>query len=179
MIGLPVDVQITTKEIAEALLPAGTLIGNGPVISILGWNAGSQSFSPWAAAAANTNVFAVSPADGIFVRVSEQVTWTIVGMPIADPIAVGLQAGFNLISIPAATVGGYDARTLAETLLPAGTGIGDGPVISILGWNAGSQSFSPWAAAAAETNKFAIDVDPSDGTQAYFVRLRQPEQLAP
>jgi len=179
LVGLPVDQVITSREIAVAVLPAETAIGQGPVISVLGWDAASQSFKAWAAAAPDANIFTVSPGQGIFVRVSQNTTLTVVGMPITVPIPLDLLSGFNLVSVPAVTAGELTSKSIAEALLPQGTAIGDGPVISVLGWDAASQSFKAWAAAASEANIFTIDSDPIGGVGGYFVRLKEPKQLSP
>ena len=55
-------------SLAEAIGPIG-----GPVISVLGWDAGSQSFKPWAAANPDTGAFAIDPNAGYFVRLSEPI----------------------------------------------------------------------------------------------------------
>ena len=171
LIGVPVELTapMTARDLAEALLPAGVVIGDGPVISVLGWDAASQSFTPWAAANPDTNDFTLVVGKGYFVRTSQSATWSPTGRPIVDSVSLDLTAGFNLVSFPFMTpAGGYTARSLAEALLPAGVGIGDGPVISVLGWDGGSQSFSPWAAANPDTNPFAMD--PLGG---YFVRMSE------
>jgi len=100
-------------------------------------------------------------------------------MPITVPIPLDLLSGFNLVSVPAVTAGELTSKSIAEALLPQGTAIGDGPVISVLGWDAASQSFKAWAAAASEANIFTIDSDPIGGVGGYFVRLKEPKQLSP
>ena len=61
---------------AEALLDAGESLADGPVISVLGWNAASQLFAAWAAASPDANVFnIVEEISGYFIRLSEAATF--------------------------------------------------------------------------------------------------------
>ena len=77
------------------------------------------------------------------------------------PVDVQLLAGFNLIGIPVQFETEMKARDLAEALLPAGTAIGDGPVISVLGWNASSQAVQHDKMAAGMVERVVVHPVPS------------------
>lgn len=68
-----------------------------------------------------------------------------------------LAAGFNLISVPFASTGGYDAKSLAEAIDPGGA------VASILKWDAG---YAAWLQDFGDEKNFPIE--PGAG---YFVRM--------
>ena len=179
LIGIPVELTTptTVRDFAESLLPAGVSIGDGPVISVLGWNAGAQAFTPWAAANPDTNVFVLQTGKGYFVRVKQDVVWSPAGNPISASVPIDFSVGFNLVSFPFITpAAGYTTRSLAEALLPPGTiFVRDGPVATVAWWDAAAQRYGlPWSSSAPSAN--ITSIDPKAG---YFVRVTQPIVFTP
>ena len=68
----------TTRTLTEAIIgiPAASdaQIQAGSVISILGWDSGSQIYNTWSAAVPSSNIFSILPNDGYFIRVSQDET---------------------------------------------------------------------------------------------------------
>ena len=152
LIGIPVALATTTtsRDLAELILgiPGATddQIKAGFVISVLGWNVGSQVYDSWSASVPSSGIFPLKEGQGYFVRVSQAATLTFTGAAIASPIPLDLSTGFNLLSLPVVTPGGgYTSRTLAEAIIgiPGATDdqVKAGSVISVLGWNTGSQVY--------------------------------------
>ena len=176
LIGLPVTMQITSREIAEAVLPPGTAIEDGPVVLVLGWDASRQVFDFWSSTPGTSPGAMVDIEQGVFVRVREPVTWTVTGPPIDTPTNLDLAAGFNLVSFPKMG-SAHTALTFAQALLPDGTDINQGPVVLVLGWDASRQVFDFWSPEGGKS--ILIDSTPDDGLSAYFVRMREPLQTGP
>ena len=177
LIGVPVDtgLTVTPQSIAEDLLPAGTDITAGPVQIVLAWNPAFQSFKLWTPFGGVNDP--INLADGFFIRVNQQVTWTVTGAPIADPINLDLGSGFNLVSFPAISGSEITPMAIAEGLLPAGTDITAGPVQIVLAWNTAFQSFKLWTPFGGVNDQ--IDANPEDGIDGAFIRLTSAQQFSP
>ena len=80
LIGIPVGLTATTtsRDIAELVLgipgASDAQIQAGPVISVLGWNVGSQIYDTWAAAVPSSGIFNLTEGGGYFIRVNQDVT---------------------------------------------------------------------------------------------------------
>ncbi len=91
----------------------------------------------------------------------------------------GLKTGFNLVSLPVVTPGGgYTTRTLTEAIIgiPAASDaqVQAGSVISILGWDSGSQIYNTWAAAVPSS-----DISSILANDGYFIRVNQDVTVNP
>ena len=160
LIGIPVQIgtNFRASDLAQQIADQG-----GEVSAILGWDAGSQVFDPWAAANPEVNDFVLQVGQGYFVRVVTPPPsgfWSASGLPVTASVPLDFETGFNLVAFPFTTQG-HTAQTLAAAI----DGAGDNPS-AILGWNAGSQVFDPWAAANPGVNSFDIDA-----LAGYFVRM--------
>ena len=167
LIGIPVILPSTTTAsgLAGALLPDGVSISEGPVASVLRWEAGYEA---WLSDFPTEKDFVLEPGRGYFVRLRSPVTdgkWSPTGQPFTHGVPTNLVAGFNLISVPYATpAGGYDSRSLAQAIYPEGNFQG-GPVGSVLRWDSGFVAYLTDSPA----EKIFI-IEPGRG---YFVRATQ------
>ena len=94
LIGIPVSLPTTTtsRDIAELILgipgASDAQIQAGSVISVLGWNVGSQIYDTWAAAVPSSDIFNLAEGRGYFVRVSQNVTLPFTGPPLLAPVQI-------------------------------------------------------------------------------------------
>ena len=114
LIGIPVGLTATTtsRDIAELVLgipgASNAQIQAGPVISVLGWNVGSQIYDTWAAAVPSSGIFNLTEGGGYFVRVSQNGTLPFTGPPIPAPIQLDLKIRIQ----PGQPAGGDAGRRL-------------------------------------------------------------------
>ena len=170
LIGVPVSFPETTRarDIAEALLPGGANIEDGPVTAILSWT--GAGYLPWLSNNPAANNFEMEPGNGYFVRLQAAVPGdklTVTGLPFVAPVALDFSAGYNLVSVPFATPGTYDAVTSAQAIdtHDGGSDVSTGPVLSILSWT-GVYDFS------LRDNSFANSFT-LEAARGYFVRMAQ------
>lgn len=174
LVGVPLMFQTTTRarDLAEALLPPGIDVSEGPVASILTWG-GSGYSDPWLRDCSDqpASNFEIEAGKGYFIRLLVPVpgnVWSVTGQPFAAPVALDLAPGYNLISVPFTTSPeGYDSKGLASAMLPGGVDISDGPVMSVLRWDGG---YTAWLSdfPDAPAGVFPIEQD-----RGYFLRARE------
>lgn len=110
LIGLPVTMQITSREIAEAVLPPGTAIEDGPVVLVLGWDASRQVFDFWSPEGGKSILIDSTPDDGLsayFVRMREPLQ--------TGPLTATIGAQAGVTSEPSSTCRGN--RGIVDYLL--------------------------------------------------------------
>ena len=100
LIGIPVQIgtNFRASDLAQQIADQG-----GEVSAILGWDAGSQVFDPWAAANPEVNDFVLQVGQGYFVRVVTPPPsgfWSASGLPVTASVPLDFETGFNLVAFP-------------------------------------------------------------------------------
>ncbi len=168
LIGIPVSFTTTTRtrDLADAVLPGGVDIEDGPVTAVLTWN--GSGYTPWLSSNPAANNFELEAGNAYFVRLQSSVPgdklW-LGGLPLDAPVTLALSAGYNLVGVPYPASGSYDTLSFAEAIdqHDGGSDLAQGPVLSILRWDG---SYTAWLRDNPAANVFALDSD-----RGCFVRV--------
>ena len=83
-----------------------------------------------------SNQFPVVPGKGFFVNVRlvpPSGGWLVTGAPIAAPVSLTFQPGFNLVGVPYTAVsGGYDSRQLMDAINTQGGATCENEFVAVL-----------------------------------------------